>query len=163
MASLGVAEYRSSDWRRRRDRLHSLEIILGVASPTRTALIDLFNGSLVGNPSTVKLPDGDASLPEVVVVFTTDPGHGLLEASQLVLEVFNGIVKNIELRSLLVNHLPKIVGLENKTWFISQIDIQPRLVPWLLLEPPQRRGPAARGFVEMPRIPPKQRQGSSRR
>ena len=31
-----------------------------------------------------------------------------------------------------------------------------------LLEPPQRRGPAARGFVEMPRILPRQRQGSSR-
>ena len=24
-----------------------------------------------------------------------------------------------------------------------------------VLEPPQRRGPAARGFVEMPRVPPK--------
>ena len=32
----------------------------------------------------------------------------------------------------------------------------------LLLEPPQRRGPAARGFVEMPRIPPRQWQGSNR-
>ena len=25
-----------------------------------------------------------------------------------------------------------------------------------LLEPPQRRGPVVKGFVEMPRIPPKQ-------
>ena len=33
---------------------------------------------------------------------------------------------------------------------------------WPLLEPPQRRGPAARGFVEMPRKPPKRQQGSSR-
>ena len=31
-----------------------------------------------------------------------------------------------------------------------------------LLEPPQQRGPAARGFVETPRIPPKQQQGSNR-
>ena len=33
---------------------------------------------------------------------------------------------------------------------------------WDLLEPPQRRSPAARGFVEMPRKPPKQQQGSNR-
>ena len=33
---------------------------------------------------------------------------------------------------------------------------------YFMLEPPQQRGPAARGFVEMPRIPPKQRQGSNR-
>ena len=31
-----------------------------------------------------------------------------------------------------------------------------------LLEPPQRRGPAARGFFEMPRIPPRQGRGSNR-
>ena len=31
-----------------------------------------------------------------------------------------------------------------------------------VLEPPQRGGLAARGFVEMPRIPPRQRQGSNR-
>ena len=31
-----------------------------------------------------------------------------------------------------------------------------------VLEPPQRRGPAARGFIEMPRILPRQRQGSNR-
>ena len=33
---------------------------------------------------------------------------------------------------------------------------------WWVLEPPQRRGPAARGFVEMPRIPPRQEQGSNK-
>ena len=32
----------------------------------------------------------------------------------------------------------------------------------LLLEPPQRRGPAARGFVEMPRTPPRQGRGSNK-
>ena len=31
----------------------------------------------------------------------------------------------------------------------------PAIPTTLLLEPPQRRSPAARGFVEMPRIPPK--------
>ena len=31
-----------------------------------------------------------------------------------------------------------------------------------VLEPPQRRGPAVRGFVEMPRIPPRQGQGSNK-
>ena len=32
----------------------------------------------------------------------------------------------------------------------------------ILLEPPQRRGPAARGFVEMPKTLPKRWQGSNR-
>ena len=31
-----------------------------------------------------------------------------------------------------------------------------------VLEPPQRRGPAVRGFVKMPRICPKLRQGNDR-
>ena len=37
-----------------------------------------------------------------------------------------------------------------------------RLIILAVLEPPQRRGPVARGFVEMPRIPPKRQQGSSK-
>ena len=31
-----------------------------------------------------------------------------------------------------------------------------------VLEPPQRRGPAARGFVEMPRILPKRQRGNNK-
>ena len=58
-------------------------------------LVDLFNGGFMGNPSRMEVSSGDTSLLEVIVVFTTDTGHGLLEAGQLVLEVLHRMMENV--------------------------------------------------------------------
>ena len=44
----------------------------------------------------------------------------------------------------------------------DEMDLDDVLAISAVLEPPQRRGPAAKGFVEMPRIPPKRQQGSDK-
>ena len=63
----------------------------------------------------MEVSNRDSSLSEVIVVFTTDTSHCLLETGQLVLEIFNGIVKNIKRGGFHTNHLPKLIGLENGT------------------------------------------------
>ena len=55
-----------------------------------------------------------------------------------------------------------VSGCQILLWFNSGGGIVKPYQSRAVLEPPQRRSPAARGFVEMPRIPPKQRQGSSK-
>ena len=52
-----------------------------------------------------------ATLPKVVVIFATNPGHDGLEAGQLVLKVLQGIVENVDLGVLLSNYLTKVATL----------------------------------------------------
>ena len=115
----------SPNWGWRRDRFYSLKLVFRV-DPTSTTLIDLLNGGLMGNPSLVQMTRGSFGTTEVVIVLATNSGHNLLEAGQLVLEVFDCIMENIQGGSLLPNYLPKIMGLK-RDLSISQIDIQTRL------------------------------------
>ena len=63
----------------------------------------------------MEVSNRDTRLSEVIVVFTTNSHHSLFEASQLILEIFNSVMQNIQLRGFLAHHLPKIIGLENGT------------------------------------------------
>ena len=60
----------------------------------------------------MKMTSGSPTPMEVVVVFATNTSHRLLEAGQLDLEFFHGVLKDVYLRGLLAHHLSKIVGLE---------------------------------------------------
>ena len=63
------------------------------------------------HPSFVKMTTGSTTLPEVVVILTTDSGHDLLETSQLVFKVLQGVMKNVYLGVLLSNRLAKVATL----------------------------------------------------
>ena len=63
----------------------------------------------------MEMPSRNSGLPEVVVVFTTYTSHRLLEAGQLVLEVFYRVVKDVQLGGLHSDHFSKLIGLENGT------------------------------------------------
>ena len=102
--------------RRRRDRFHSLELVLRV-NPTSAAFVDLFNGRRMIKPSFVELTTGDRVPSEVVVVLATDPSHRLLEAGELVFQILHGMVKDVQLRRLLAHQHPKIIGLEERGLF----------------------------------------------
>ena len=121
---------RSPNWQRRGDRFYSLEVVVRIIRSASTTLVDFLNGCLMGKPSLMKVTSRSPVPLEVVIVFAAYASHRLLEAGQLVFEVFHRMVKDVEHGRLPTNHLLQLVGLENKTWFISQIDIQPRLVPW---------------------------------
>ena len=122
-----IRKDRSPDWRRRRDRLEDIGVrVTRAIGPASTALIDPFNGSFMGDPPFVKVTSGGTALPEVVVIFATDPGHRLLETCQLVFEVFHSVVEYIQGGGLLPNHLPEVMSLK-RDLSISQIDIQTRL------------------------------------
>ena len=108
-------KYRSPNWRRRRDRFHSLEVILRVTSSTGAPLVNLLNGGFVGDPPTMEVSDRNSGLPEVDVVFTTDTSHCLLKAGQLVRQIFYGVEQDVQLRGLLSHHFPQLVGLEKAT------------------------------------------------
>ena len=99
----------------RRNRFHSLEVVLGVTSTARAPLVNLQDGGFVGNPPSMKMAMCHPGLLEVLVILPANPGHRLLEAGELVLEVLEGVHQDVQLHRLLANHLPKIVGLENGT------------------------------------------------
>ena len=103
---------RSPDRQWRRDRFHGHKIILRVAGPTCASLVDLDDGGLVGNPSTMKMPMSYTGLTEVLVVLPTDPHHLFLETRELVFEVFEFVLQNVQLSRLLAHYLRQIVGLE---------------------------------------------------
>ena len=86
---------RSPDWRRRRDRLHSLEVVIRIVGPASTTLIDFLNGCFMGYPSLMKMTSRSPAPSEVVVVLAAYASHRLLEPGQLVLEVFHRMVKDI--------------------------------------------------------------------
>ena len=50
---------------------------------------------------------------EVLVELPIRPRHHAFETGQFVLQVLHGIVKNVQLSSLLSDHLPEIEGLDN--------------------------------------------------
>ena len=104
---------RSSYRRRRRDCFHSLELVLRV-NPASAAFVDLLDGCLMGNPPFVEVTSRSSVPTEVVVVLATNSHHDVLEAGQLVLQILDGIMKDIQLGRLLANHLPKIMGLEKQ-------------------------------------------------
>ena len=108
-----IRKNRSPDWRRRRDRFHSLELIFGL-DPASATFVDLFDGSLMGNPSFVEVTRRSPVSSEVVVKLATNSRHSLLEAHQLISEVLHSVVQDIELRSLHTNHLSKVIGLKTR-------------------------------------------------
>ena len=84
----------SFDWRGRRDRFHSLELVVRV-DPTSTTLIDLLNGRLMGNPSLVEMTDRSSIPTEVFVILSTNSCHRLLETGQFILKIFDGVVQDV--------------------------------------------------------------------
>ena len=107
----------SPGWRRRRDRLHSLKRvrITGPISPASTTLVDPLDGSFVGNPPFVSQTSRGTAPMEVVVVLLAHARHRLLEAGQLILEIFHRVGKYVQHGGLFTNHLPQVIGLENET------------------------------------------------
>ena len=100
------------DWRRRRDRVHSLELVVtGTIGPTSTPLVDPLDGRFMGNPPFVELTDRGRTPTKVLVELTSDTGHDLFEASQFVLQVLHRIMENIDCGVLLPNHLTKVATL----------------------------------------------------
>ena len=100
------------DWRRRRNCLHGLEVIIRV-DLTSTALIDFLDGCLMGDPPFVELATPSRAPTEVVIELLTRARHHVLEAGQFVLQVLHCILKDIQLGRLLPNHLPEVKGLDN--------------------------------------------------
>src|ERR1700753_4099530 len=100
------------DWRRRRDRVHSLELVIaGTIGSTGASLVDLFDGRLMQNPSFMELTNRNLALTKVVVHLMNNTSHDLLKASQLVLKVLQGVMENIYFGVLLPNHLTKVATL----------------------------------------------------
>ena len=97
----------SPDRRRRRDRLHSLEIVIRI-DPTSTAFIDLLDRCLMRKPPFMEMTRGSPIPSKVVIVLPTNSSHGLLEVCQLVLEVLHRIVQDVQSSRLLANYLPEI-------------------------------------------------------
>ena len=71
----------------------------------------LLYGSLMGYPSLMGNASRNAAPSKVIIVLPTNSRHDLLETRQLVLQVFHGVVQDVELCSLLANHLRKVIGL----------------------------------------------------
>ena len=65
----------------------------------------------MGYPSLMKMTTRSATLPKIVVVLVTNSGHDGLEAGQLVLEIFDGVMQDIKLRGLLSYHLTEVASL----------------------------------------------------
>ena len=104
--------YWTPDRRRRRDRVHGLELVVaGTIGPTSASFVDLFDGCFMGNPSIMELARRGRALTKVVVKLSRHAGHDLLEASQLVLEVLQSVMENVYLGVLLTNHLTKVATL----------------------------------------------------
>ena len=112
--------HRTPDRRRRRDRVHSLELVVtGTICSAGATLVDLLNGRLVGNPSVMELTSGSRAPPKVLVELTGNTGHNLLEASQLVFKVLQSVMENVYLGVLLPNHLTKVATLERNLEYIA--------------------------------------------
>ena len=104
--------HRTSDWRRRRDCVHSLEfVVTGTIGPTGAPLVDSLDGRFMGNPPFVELTSGSRAPTEVLVELTSNASHDLLEAGQLVLKVLQGVMENIYFGVLLPNHFTKVATL----------------------------------------------------
>ena len=106
-------KYGSPDRRRRRDRFHSLELVLGV-DPAGTTLVDLLDGRFMGQPSLMEVTSGNAVSSKVVVVLTTYSCHRFLETGQFVLQVLHGVMKDVQLGRLHLDHLPEVIGLKTR-------------------------------------------------
>ena len=105
-------DHRTPDWRRRRGRVHSLELIItGTIRPASTPLVNPLDGRFMGNPSLMELTDRGGAPTKVLVELTSNASHDLLKAGQFVLEVFHGILENVDLSVLLPNHFTKIATL----------------------------------------------------
>ena len=104
--------YWTPDWRRRGDRAHSLErIVAGTIGPTGAPLVDPLDGYFMGSPSLMKLASGGRTPTKVVVELSGNASHDLLKAGQFVLEVLQGVMKEIYLGVLLSNHLTEVATL----------------------------------------------------
>ena len=104
--------YWASDRRRRRDRIHSLELVVtGAVGPASASLIDPFNGRLMRDPSLVELTSRSRTSTKVLVELSSDPCHDMLETGQLVFQVLHGIMENIDFGVLLPNHFTKVATL----------------------------------------------------
>ena len=102
----------SPDWRRRGDRREDIGIrVAGAIRPTSATLVDPLNGRLMGDPPLVDLTDSNRTLAKVLVELSSNTGHDLLEAGQLILEILQGIMEKIYFGVLLSNNLAKVATL----------------------------------------------------
>ena len=102
----------SPDWRGRRDRGEDVGIrIAGAIRSAGATLIDLLNGSLMGNPSFVELSNMSSHPTGVVVDLSKGTSHDLFETGQFILEVLQSVVENVYLGVLLSYHLAKVATL----------------------------------------------------
>ena len=62
----------------------------------------------------MKLATPSRTSTEVIVELPTSPSHHGLEASQLILQVLHGVMKDVQLGGLLTNYLPEVEGLNNE-------------------------------------------------
>ena len=82
--------------RRRRDRVHSLELVVaGTVGSTSATFIDPLDGRFMGDPSLVELSRRNSGSTKVLPELSTNTRHDLLEASQLVLQVLDGVVEDV--------------------------------------------------------------------
>ena len=104
--------HRTPDWRRRRDRVHSLKLVVaGTIGPTGAPFVDPFEGCFMGNPSLVDLANRGCATTKVLVELTSNSSHDLFEAGQLVLKVLQRVMENVDLGVLLSNNLTKVATL----------------------------------------------------
>ena len=104
--------HRTPGRRRRRDCVHSLELVVaGTVGPTGATLVNPLDGRLVGDPSLIDSANGGRTTTKVVVELLGHPSHDLLKAGQLVLQVLQSVMKNVYLGVLLTNNLTKVATL----------------------------------------------------
>ena len=70
------------------------------------------------DPPMVEMTVRYTGLSEVLIILPTDSSHRLLEAGEFILEVFNVLVKNVQLSGLPAHHFGQFVGLEKESWLI---------------------------------------------
>ena len=65
-------------------------------------------------PPLVRLTGGNSGPSKVIIVPAADPCHYRLEPGQFILQVFHGVVQDIQFRGLLPNYLREVIGLRTR-------------------------------------------------
>ena len=81
----------------------------------------------MGDLPTMEVSISDTSFSEVLIVLPANPNHLLLEARELILQVFKVVLQNIQLSRLPAHQFSQFVGLENPLQSnVSQIETLPK-------------------------------------
>ena len=104
--------HRTPDWRRRGDRVHSLELVVaGTIGPAGASLVDPLDGHFMRNPSLMELANVRPHSTSIVVDLPEATGHDLLKAGQFVLQVLQRVMENVQFSSLLPDYFTKVTTL----------------------------------------------------